>query len=142
MFKLSKLTDYALVILSFLDNRQGVVDAKELAMHTTISYHTVAKICKNLVKNGLLTSTRGASGGYKVAAKCYELTFLAIIEAIEGPLIITDCGFTDSNCILAKNCGVMTPLKQINTLILVALQAHTLKSFLQLSNNGKTNSAA
>jgi len=132
MFKLSKLTDYALVIISCLDNKKGALDAKQLALETAISYHTVAKICKNLVKQGLLISTRGAKGGYQLAPSCYEISFLAIIEAIEGPLIITECGFKDFSCVLANKCGVMTPLKKINGLILEALSSHTLESFINL----------
>lgn len=135
MFKLAKLTDYALVIISYLDSKKVALDTKELALQTTLSYHTVAKICKNLVKNGLLVSKRGANGGYHLDPKCYEISFLEIIEAIEGPLALTECGFKDFNCMLANKCGVMTPLKKINNLILAALQAHTLASFLSLGDN-------
>jgi FeS assembly SUF system regulator len=135
MFKLSKLTDYALVILSYLDNKKVAMDAKELALHTTINYPTVAKICKNLAKNGLLLSKRGAKGGYQLDPKCYEISFLEIIEAIEGPLTITECGFKDFNCMLASKCCVMTPLKKINTLILDALKSHTLESFIRLGDD-------
>lgn len=136
MFKLSKMTDYALVIISCLDKNKVAMDTKELALQTAISYHTVAKICKNLVKQGLLISKRGAKGGYELAPHCYEISFLAIIEAIEGPLIITECGLKDFHCVLADKCGVMTPLKKINGLILAALSSHTLESFISLGVSG------
>ena len=135
MFKLTKLTDYALVIISYLDNKENAIDAKELARQTMLSYHTVAKICKNLSKQGLLIAIRGAKGGYQLAPKCYEISFLALIEAIEGPLVLTECGLKDFNCALAGHCSVMTPLKKINRLILDALQAHTLQSFIHMRND-------
>ena len=91
MLRLSKLTDYASVILSFMarDNMQ-VHAAMEIATVTGIALPTVSKILKLLVNSDVLISTRGAKGGYVLARLPEEISVAAIISALEGPIALTE----------------------------------------------------
>ena len=84
MLRLSKLTDYATVILSFMarDNAQ-MHAAMEIAAITGIALPTVSKILKLLVNAKILISTRGAKGGYELARTPTEISIAAVISALE-----------------------------------------------------------
>jgi FeS assembly SUF system regulator len=92
MFRLSKMTDYALVLLSALaQNSSGPVAATQLAAKTGLPSPTVAKLLKTMHQAKLLEAERGAQGGYFLAAAPATINLVSVIEAIEGPIAITDC---------------------------------------------------
>jgi FeS assembly SUF system regulator len=92
MFKLNRLTDYAVVIMSQMALTPGVVrNASELARETAVPQPTVAKILGILAKSGLVTAHRGAAGGYSLASAPKDIAVSAIIEALEGPIALTAC---------------------------------------------------
>jgi DNA-binding IclR family transcriptional regulator len=69
MFKLSKLTDYAVVVLVRLARTDGVQTSPGIAAATGIPEPTVAKVLKILTGSGLVSSQRGARGGYRLARR-------------------------------------------------------------------------
>lgn len=97
--------------------------AKEIAECTAISQPTVSKLLKILTKNKLLDSTRGAHGGYKLAAKPQEITVAMLIHALEGPIAITECNLGHDYCASAPQCAVKTPWLRINQAITRTLQS-------------------
>ena len=109
MLRLSKLTDYATVILSFMarDNTH-VHAAMEIASVTGIALPTVSKILKLLVNAKVLVSTRGAKGGYALARAPEKITIAAVISALEGPIALTECSISQraANRLLAVKFGV------------------------------------
>lgn len=107
MLRLSKLTDYGTVILSFMakDNTR-VCAAMEIATATGIALPTVSKILKLLVNAKVLMSTRGAKGGYTLADLPENITVAAIISALEGPIALTECSLSQQGCEQASGCGI------------------------------------
>ena len=99
MFRISKLTDYGTVVLACLaaspDRRQT---ATAVAERTRLGLPTVSKLLKNLHRAGLVTSMRGAHGGYQLARPATRISAAAIIDAIEGPVAITECSGSHSTC--------------------------------------------
>ena len=80
--------------------------------------HLVAK----LRKAGLVTSTRGAHGGYTLARPPERISAVEIIDAIEGPVALTECSTGHSNCTIQADCSVGGNWQQINTGIRRALE--------------------
>ncbi|MGZ8196126.1 MAG: SUF system Fe-S cluster assembly regulator [Methylosarcina sp.] len=132
MLRLSKLTDYATVILSFMarDNRQ-VHAAIEIAAATGIALPTVSKILKLLVNAEVLSSTRGAKGGYALASEPERITVAAVICALEGPIALTECSISHQGCEQASGCGIRSNWSVINQAIHDALESVTLADLIR-----------
>jgi FeS assembly SUF system regulator len=115
MFRISKLTDYGTVILACLaatpDRR---LTATEVAERTRLGLPTVSKLLKSFHRAGLLTSTRGARGGYQLARPAAAISAAAIIDAIEGPVAITECSGSHSACDLELSCSTGNAWQRIN----------------------------
>ena len=123
MLRISKLTDYGTVLLADLARSDGAVcSAAELAQSTGIALPTTSKLLKSLAKHGLVTSTRGANGGYRLARAAVDISAADIIDALEGPVSITECSASDSHCDIEDVCNVGNTWQRINVAIRRALQ--------------------
>ena len=132
MLRLSKLTDYATVILSFMarDNTQ-VRAAMEIASATGIALPTVSKILKLLLNAKVLISTRGAKGGYALARAPEKITIAAVISALEGPIALTECSISQQGCEQASGCEIRGNWNLINQTIHNALESVTLADMIR-----------
>jgi len=134
MLRISKLTDYGTVLLAHLaHNPDAVCSAAEIASHTGISLPTASKLLKSLARNGLVTSTRGANGGYTLARDASTISAAEIIDALEGPVSITECSASDSHCDIAEACGVGNAWQRINVAIRDALGEVSLVDLIRSS---------
>lgn len=127
MLRISKLTDYGTVILAYLASQPDKsLAAADVADHTRIALPTVSKLLKTLQRSGLVTSTRGAFGGYQLARPATEITAARILDALEGPVAITECSGQHSNCAHEPNCRVGHAWQKVNAAIRRALNDVTL----------------
>ena len=132
MLKVSKLTDYATVILSFMakdDSRTCA--AVEIASVTGIALPTVSKILKALVNANVLVSTRGSKGGYALATSPDHITVARIISALEGPIAVTECSISQQGCEQATGCNLRGHWNVINQAIYNALESVTLADMIK-----------
>lgn len=91
MLRLSKLTDYAVVVLVRLDAGTEVQTSPGIAAAIGIPEPTVAKVLKCLSASGLVTSQRGARGGYRLARPLEDIPVGAVITAMDGPITLAAC---------------------------------------------------
>ena len=132
MLRISKLTDYGTVVLAYLAGDPGVVcSAADVSAKTGISPPTVSKLLKSLARADLVSSTRGASGGYQLARDPREISAADVIDALEGPVSITECSAADSHCEHEQVCSVGSSWKQINVAIRHALEDVSLIDLLR-----------
>jgi FeS assembly SUF system regulator len=132
MLRLSKLTDYATVILSFVARDDTHVHtAMEIASATGIALPTVSKILKLLVNAKVLISTRGAKGGYALARTPEKITIAAVISALEGPIALTECSISQLGCEQASGCEIRGNWGLINKAIHNALESVTLADMIR-----------
>ena len=90
MLRISKLTDYGTVVLAYLaGDHDSVCSAADVAAATGIAPPTVSKLLKSLAHADLVTSTRGANGGYQLARDPRLISAADVIDALEGPVSIT-----------------------------------------------------
>lgn len=94
MIRMSRLTDYGIVLLTHLamEETDRVHTAQDLARASRVPLPTASKILKQLAHAGLLVSHRGRKGGYSLAHPADEVSVADVLNAIEGPFGITDCG--------------------------------------------------
>jgi len=122
LLRISRLTDYGTVVLAYLARRgQAVSSAADVATATGLGVPTVSKLLKTLGKAGLVRSTRGPQGGYRLARAPADISARDVIDALEGPVSITDCSSGDRPCELESHCHVGTTWQRINVSIRRAL---------------------
>lgn len=128
MLRISKMTDYAVVLATHLAAIEGPHAARDLALQTQIPEPTASKLLKKLTRAGVVTSQRGAKGGYALARSARDIGIHEVIEAIEGPIAVTECSdeSSDSSCEYETNCGVRANWQRINTAVQTALSDITL----------------
>ena len=132
MFRLSKLTDYAVVVLVRLAREEAggtkpgaVQTSPGISGATGIPEPTVAKVLKAMAGKGLVTSLRGARGGYRLSRRLESIPVAEVIEAIDGPIALTACvdgGDCESQCM----CPMRGRWDPVNAAIRTALAAITL----------------
>lgn len=127
MLRVTKLTDYATLVLTVLAARPvDVLSAPELAEQAGLEVPTVAKVLKPLAQAGLVEGFRGANGGYRLARAPQAISLVEIVEAMEGPLGMTECSLHDGHCGLQDSCGVRANWRRINDVVADALRAISL----------------
>ena len=127
MFRLSKLADYATVLMASLSQDEGaMLSAQVLAERTRLEAPTVSKLLKQLAQANLVMSTRGVSGGYRLARPAADISIADIIAAIEGPLGMTECSIHSGLCGRENYCTVSSNLRKISAAVEGALRAVTL----------------
>lgn len=91
--QISRKIEYGLRAMAFLAAHPETeqVSAAEISRRMNIPSEFLAKILKTLVGKGLVRSTRGAHGGYSLARAARTVTFLDVIEAVEGPVLVNLC---------------------------------------------------
>jgi FeS assembly SUF system regulator len=117
MLRISRLTDYATVILAVLAAEPRVHTATSLAARTRIGAPTASKLLKQLLRARLVTSSRGLHGGYKLARPAHEISAAAILDALEGRLALTDCSVGHGHCGLEGTCSVGRGWQRLNLAI-------------------------
>jgi FeS assembly SUF system regulator len=131
MFRISRLTDYATMILVHLAAHPGrVCSASDVAAGTRVALPTVQKLLKVLTRGDLVQSVRGAEGGYSLALAPAAITAARILDVMEGPLGITECSSSDSHCELEDGCRVGGAWQKINRAIHGALSDVTLADLI------------
>ena len=129
MIRLTKLTDYGIVLMTHLavyqDRRWNAAD---LASETQLPAPMVSKILKHLVRAGLLDSKRGALGGYRLQKNAAQVSVVDIIAALDGPIALTECSDeTTDECSYEAICRVRSHWQRINTALKEALMSVTLE---------------
>ncbi len=127
MFRLSKLTDYAVVVLVRLAELDGVQTSPGVAHATGVPEPTVAKVLKALAASGLVVSQRGARGGYRLMRPLAAVSVADVITAIDGPIAMTSCvEGSGGSCEASCTCPVRGRWDAVNDAVRDALSGITL----------------
>jgi FeS assembly SUF system regulator len=127
MLRLSKLTDYGTVVLSQMAQQPARQHTTaELAARSHLAATTVSKLLKLFAKAGLVNSHRGAHGGYTLARSPDSISAVQIIDAIEGPVAITQCSLSHNQCGIESVCGIGHNWQRISLSIRDALKTVSL----------------
>jgi Rrf2 family protein len=129
MLRLSKKADYALIAMKHLARHSPgsqSTSAREIAEQYDIPIELLAKVLQRLVRTGLLVSTQGTRGGYALSRAAKSISVADVIQAIDGPLTVTACSTSNSECEQYSKCSIRDPLWQIRERIVAALGDVTL----------------
>jgi Rrf2 family protein len=125
MLRLTKKADYGLIAVKHLAERRSA-SAKEIAHCYGLPLPLLAKVLQKLARQGLLESTYGTNGGYRLAREPRMISALEVIRAIDGPTILTTCSTHSGGCHQDGRCTVQAPLRKIQNSILTLLDSITI----------------
>ena len=126
MLRISKLTDYAILVMVELTRRGEMLSAQAVAERVGIELPTASKVLKMLASHGLLASYRGANGGYRASRAADDISVAEVIEAIEGPVAMTECSVEEGLCSQEDHCGLRGNWQRISLAVKQALQVVSL----------------
>lgn len=123
MIRITRQTDYGILLLSQMASRpiDEVHTAKDAARRSGIPLPMASKILKALAKEGLLASHRGVKGGYSLAIAPERISIGDVIQALEGPIGITECSFNPGGCEQESSCPVRGNWQRISLAVRDAL---------------------
>ncbi len=135
MLSLTRKTDYALVALTYLTGRRAEgaqpVSAKQIAQTFGLPRPLLMNILKELVRVKVLSSTRGAHGGYELAADPARVTLLEVVTAMDGPVRLSQCAdglpIVGQGCTLSQDCPIQGPIRSLHRRLNRFLAEVTLK---------------
>jgi FeS assembly SUF system regulator len=137
MLRISRLTDYATVILASLGGG-NLASAADIALRTHIGLPTVSKLLKELQHAGLVKSMRGARGGYQLARPATGISAADIIDAVEGPVALTECASGSGLCGIETTCTVGHGWQGVSLAIRRALVGISLTDLVSRSSDFPT----
>jgi FeS assembly SUF system regulator len=128
MFRLNKMTDYAILVLGVLHSRRGqLLSTAQIAEVAQLSQPTVAKLIKMLVGAGLVDTIRGTKGGCQLARLSDQISVADVIEAVEGPIALTACvDNAEDACGVQNGCFMSGNWNHVNSAIHQALDGVSL----------------
>jgi FeS assembly SUF system regulator len=128
--RLTHLADYAVVMMTAAARREdgARLSATDIAADTGVPLPTAQKLMQQLAAHGLLVGQRGAGGGYALARPVSEISLADIVEAIEGPIAMTQCADgVNHECILDAHCRVKPHMGIVGDAVRGALGAVSLR---------------
>ena len=130
MIRITRQTDYGILLLSHLASgpRHEVHTARDAARRSGIPLPMASKILKALAKAGLLVSHRGVKGGYSLSVSPDRISIAEVIQALEGPIGITECSFNPGACEQEGSCPVRSNWLRISDAVREALDRIPLSS--------------
>lgn len=132
MLRMSKMADYGTVILTTMVHEpERIQSAAGIAAMIRVPVPTVSKILKILTREGLVISLRGAKGGYLLSRSPAQITMTHIINAMDGPIGLTECSITPGLCHQESGCPVRANWQRVNRVVLDALDQVTLDQMIQ-----------
>ncbi len=134
MFRISKLADYGIAVAARLaagDQPERWCSSAQLAESTGIPEPTVGKVLRRLARAGLVEGRRGPAGGYRLARAPERVSVAELLEALEGPLAVTDCAPGASrDCALSVHCDARPGWSRIHEVVASALRSVSLREML------------
>ncbi len=132
--RLTHLADYAVVMMTAAARRDAGsrLSATELSDETGVPLPTAQKLMQRLATHGLLTGQRGAGGGYALSRAVTDISLADIVEAVEGPIALTQCSDgMNHDCALDAHCRVKPHMGIVGAKVRGALHAVTLRELAE-----------
>ena len=133
MLKLSKKTDYAIIILCHLGQVDSPVSAQEIAGNYQLPQPMVANILKQLNTANLVQSIRGQHGGYTLAKSAEQITLAYIISVTNTPFNLVECAHDEELCKIHNCCPTRQLMLALHRSIQLFMEEMTLASIMKES---------
>lgn len=139
MIKINRKVEYALMVLRLMKEKgpSALTTAREVCDKFETPFDTTAKVMQQMNTAGILHSQKGVKGGYTMARDLSQITYLELVELIEGKSFMMDChdlGDVRGPCELLHKCNISLPIKRLNDYLMTIFNALTLNELLAEDN--------
>lgn len=114
-------------------SEDGFVTIRELSSELGISFYFLTKILQQLTRAEILESYKGPNGGVKLAKPAASISFLDIVDAIDGNCSLQQCALGLPGCGVMKPCPLHEQWAVLRDQMLVMLQSMTLQELAMRS---------
>jgi Rrf2 family transcriptional regulator, iron-sulfur cluster assembly transcription factor len=128
---ITRETDYAIRCTLLLAAEHGSVSAKEIARRMRIPAPFVSKILQKLSQAGMVSSVRGARGGFALTSDAASTTLLDIVVAVQGRVATNSCAVNERRCSLSRTCAAHPVWVELRTVIEERLRNENLAGLVQ-----------
>lgn len=132
MLKINKKVEYALIALKFMARKptEQLTSAREICDEIGTPFDTTAKVMQAMNNNGILHSVKGIKGGYRMARPLREISYITLVELIEGKRPESLCQNHRGTCELSGTCNIISPIDQLNRKLTLFLESLNLEDLL------------
>lgn len=134
MIKINRKVEYALMVLKLMKEKTpgDLTTAREVCDKFETPFDTTAKVMQQMNNAGILHSQKGVKGGYTLARELSEVTYMDLVQLIEGKSFMMDCH--DGPCELYHSCNISQPIKRLNDYLINIFSSLTLNELLAEDN--------
>ncbi len=134
MIKINRRVEYALMVLKLMKEKElaELTTAREVCDRFDTPFDTTAKVMQLMNTSGILHSHKGVKGGYTLARDLSEVSYMELVEFIEGKSFMMDCH--DGPCELYQKCNISQPIKRLNDYLINIFNALSLNELLSEDN--------
>ncbi len=134
MIKINRKVEYALMVLKHMKDKgmTELTTAREVCDHFHSPFDTTAKVMQQMNNAGILHSQKGVKGGYTLSRDLNEVTYMELVELIEGKSFMMDCH--EGPCELFHACNISQPIKRLNDYLINIFNSLTLNELLAEDN--------
>lgn len=135
MLRLSKKSEYALMATLHLGQlpEGGRAAVTVIAAARSLPRGLLAKVMQDLKRAGLVTSTKGVSGGYQLARPLAEILFLDVVRPFEENMALVDCLHAEqAPCARFEQCTIRDPMATLNQWFLGQLRGLSMAQFARM----------
>lgn len=134
MIKINRKVEYALMVLKLMKDKAhtSLTTAREVCDRFDIPFDTTAKVMQQMNGAGYLQSIKGVKGGYTLACDLSAISYLELVEVIEGKRFMMDCH--EGPCEMIHKCNISQPIKRLNDYVINIFNALSLNELLADDN--------
>ena len=134
MIKINRKVEYALMVLKLMKDKapSELTSAREVCDKFETPFDTTAKVMQQMNNGGLLHSHKGVKGGYTLSCDLSKVSYLELVELIEGKSFMMDCH--EGPCDLIDKCNISQPIKRLNDYLINIFNALSVNELLSEDN--------
>lgn len=134
MIKINRKVEYALMVLKLMKDKDPneLTSAREVCDRYQTPFDTTAKVMQLMNSAGILHSHKGVKGGYTLAKDLSQISYMELVQLIEGKSFMMDCH--EGPCELMHNCNITQPIKRLNDYLITIFNSLTLNELLAPDN--------
>lgn len=126
----------AVIYLGSRNNMHIKAGIKEIAEYINASEHTVGKLLQTLVKQKVINSAKGPTGGFYISKEQLKLPIIRIVAAIDGDGVFKECGLGLSKCSSAHPCPIHDEYKVARKIIEQIFSSNKISDLCKPVNSG------
>jgi Rrf2 family protein len=134
MIKINRKVEYALMVLKLMKSKgpEELTTAREVCDKFKTPFDTTSKVMQIMNNEGLLHSQKGVKGGYFLSGDLSDVSYVALVQMIEGKSFMMDCH--EGPCEFIGNCNIGQPIKRLNDYIINIFATLSLNELLADDN--------